>query len=298
MEKLRPMQYQISHTTRYLYTSPVSVCHNILTISPRNCPRVECISHRLRIKPHPPELHRRLDSFGNHLAVFAIDENHDELSIASHSRVLVVDTYQPDPQQAPDWQELSHGVRDRDDPNWLEASHFLFDSPRIERSALYSDYCRPSFLANTDILSAVLHLTSRIFREFKYDTLATHSATPTEQAFKIRRGVCQDFAHIMIACLRSFGLPARYISGYLRTVPPPGQVRLVGADQSHAWIGVYCGDKLGWVEVDPTNNCICGKDHIPIAWGRDYSDVVPVRGAFLGGGDSRISVAVDVIPHD
>lgn len=292
------MQYHISHITRYTYPSPVSVCHNLLTLTPRSCSRVQCLSHRLRIKPTPPDLHRRYDSFGNSLAAFSIDESHEELTIAAHSRVVVQDVYQPMRDQAPNWQQLSSALRERTDANWLTASHFLFDSPRVQRAAQYWAYGQSSFVENSDILTATLELCGQIHREFIYDAQATHSATPTAHAFSLRRGVCQDFAHVMIACLRSLGLAARYVSGYLRTVPPPGQDRLVGADQSHAWVGVYCGQHLGWVDVDPTNNCLCGLDHIPIAWGRDYSDVVPVRGAFLGGGDSKISVSVDVIPQN
>jgi transglutaminase-like putative cysteine protease len=294
--KIQAMQYQISHVTRYTYTSPVSVCHNLLTLTPRSCPRVQCITHKLRIKPNPPDVHRRFDAFGNSLAAFSIDESHDELTIAALSRVVVQDVVQPNPEQAPQWQQLSLGLQARSDANWFAASYFLYDSPRVERGEQYALYGRQTFNEKADVLTAALDLCERVYREFKYDTQATHSATSTAHAFSIRRGVCQDFAHVMIACLRSLGVPARYVSGYLRTVPPTGQARLVGADQSHAWVGVYCGERLGWVDVDPTNNCVNGKDHIPIAWGRDYSDVVPVRGAFLGGGDSHISVAVDVIP--
>ncbi|MFO0941401.1 MAG: transglutaminase family protein [Pirellulales bacterium] len=290
------MHYQISHVTRYIYTSPVSVCQNILTLSPRNSHRIQCASHRLRIKPTPVEIHRRTDFFGNHLAVFSIEENHDDLTIVAHSRVAVQDPAIPAEMTPPSWREVRAKVMDRIDFHWLTASHFLYDSPRIERADQYLKYASASFPAEADVLHGTLDLSRRIHSEFKYESGATHSATPTGHAFSIRRGVCQDFAHIMIACLRSIGLSARYVSGYLRTVPPPGQDRLVGADQSHAWVGVYCGPELGWIDFDPTNDCICGKDHIPIAWGRDYSDVVPVRGAFLGGGDSRISVSVDVAP--
>ena len=228
------MQYQISHTTRYSYSSPVSVCHNLLTLSPRSCPRVQCISHRLKIRPNPPTLHRRFDSFGNNLAAFSIDESHDELTISAHSRVVVQDMYQPNRHLAPEWNRLSNNLRDRLDANWLAASYFLFDSPRIERSEQFTDYSRRSFDQNTDVLKAALDLCGRVYREFKYDTQATHSATPTAQAFAILRGVCQDFAHIMIACLRIVGVAARYVSGYLRTVPPHGRTIRVGADQSHA----------------------------------------------------------------
>lgn len=288
------IQYQITHVTRYLYSSPVSVCQNILALSPRNTHQVQCINHRVRIKPNPTNFHRRNDFFGNHLAVFSIEENHHELSITAQSRVVVQDPAIPAQVQPPKWREVRAKLVDRTDFHWLTACPFMFDSPRIVRSAQFLNYAQSSFSDQADVLRAAVALCKRIHTDFKYDTAATHSATPTIQAFNLRRGVCQDFAQVMIACLRSLGLAARYVSGYLRTNPPQGQARLVGADQSHAWVGVYCGPDLGWIDLDPTNNCICGTDHIPIAWGRDYSDVVPVRGAFLGGGDSRISVSVDV----
>lgn len=290
------MHYQITHVTRYVYSSPVSVCHNILTLSPRNCHRVQCAAHRLKIKPNPPDLHHRSDFFGNKLVVFSIEEHHEELVISAHSRVVVQDPAIPAEVKLPTWKEVRQRIRDRTDFHWLAASTFLFDSPRIERNTQFLDYGQKSFEPQQDVLHGTLDLCRRIYADFKYDTTATHSATPTHQAFDLRRGVCQDFAHIMIASLRSLGIAARYVSGYLRTTPPEGQPRLVGADQSHAWVGVYCGPEIGWIDFDPTNNCICGKDHIPVAWGRDYSDVVPVRGAFLGGGDSRILVSVDVVP--
>jgi transglutaminase-like putative cysteine protease len=172
----------------------------------------------------------------------------------------------------------------------------LYDSPRIRRSTIFREFAEPSFDAEDSAVDAISNLAQRIHDHFKYDPLATHCHTQTEEAFELRRGVCQDFAHIMIAALRSMGVPARYISGYLRTIPPPGKERLIGADQSHAWVAAYCGSETGWIEFDPTNSCLCGSDHIPIAWGRDYSDIVPVRGTFLGGGDSRMHVSVDVIP--
>ena len=163
-------------------------------------------------------------------------------------------------------------------------------------AADFEQYARHSFPTGRPILEAVLDLNQRIHRDFQYDPAATHVHTPTEEAYALRRGVCQDFSHVQIACLRALGLSARYVSGYLRTHAPTGQPRLIGADQSHAWVSVYCGQRIGWIDVDPTNDKLSDLDHIPIAWGRDYSDVVPVRGVFLGGGKHQVTVSVDVAP--
>lgn len=250
--------------------------------------------HRMRIRPNPIDLHRRVDFFGNQLTVFSIDENHDELTISAVSRVEV----QPQDLQVKsvgyDWQFVSQQLADREDPNWLQASHYLYNSPRVIRSREFADYAERAFQPGVSVFEAASNLTRCIFKEFKYDCSATETHTPTHKVFLMRKGVCQDFAHIMIGCLRSLGIPARYVSGYLRTIPPPGKSKLIGADQSHAWVAAYCGQAQGWIEFDPTNNTVCSTDHIPIAWGRDYTDVVPVRGAYLGGGESSLSVSVDV----
>jgi transglutaminase-like putative cysteine protease len=292
------LDYTITHTTRYAYTSPVSVCQNIVALTPRNDGRVHCWVHRLRIRPSPINTHRRTDYFGNILTVFSIDENHEELTISAISRVTVGLPESKTSSQEMAWETVRQKLASRANSYWLETSSFLFDSPRVQRAEIYAEYARQSFLPGTSVLVAALDLVRRIHRDFTYDSKATETHTPTADAFEIRKGVCQDFAHIMIACLRSIGIPARYLSGYLRTIPPAGKPRLVGADQSHAWVSVYCGPEVGWVELDPTNSCLCGLDHIPIAWGRDYSDVVPVRGAYLGGGESAIGVSVDVVPQD
>jgi transglutaminase-like putative cysteine protease len=290
--------YTITHTTRYAYTHPVSVCQNIVALTPRDDYRVHCLMHRMRIRPNPINVHRRTDFFGNQLTVFSIDENHEELTISAVSRVKVEAPNLTVQRASQDWQIVRDQLSRCQDPHWLSTCNYLYDSPRIIRNGQYADYAKKAFGPGVSLFEAALHLTGCIYREFKYDSTATQTHTPTQQAFQMRRGVCQDFAHIMIACLRSLGIPAKYVSGYLRTIPPPGKQRLIGADQSHAWVAVYCGPEQGWIEMDPTNNSICSTDHIPIAWGRDYTDVVPVRGAYLGGGESALSVAVDVTPVD
>jgi transglutaminase-like putative cysteine protease len=292
------MQYKITHTTAYQYSTAVSVCHNLVMLTPREDSRVRIHHHRLATQPLPQFTSRRKDAFGNIVNAFSIEENHRQLTVTASNRVTVAKQELPPADASPSWQVIRDGVAEQSDSNWIDCSRFLFDSPRITRNSDFVDYAGRSYEQERPALEALRDLTSRIHRDFKYDKSATMVSTATSEAFRLRRGVCQDFAHIGIACLRSIGLPARYVSGYLRTYPPAGKPRLVGADQSHAWVAAYCGPKVGWVEVDPTNNCLCGTDHVPVAWGRDYGDVVPLRGVFLGGGAHQLKVSVDVQPTD
>lgn len=292
------MKYKITHTTTYQYSTPVSVCHNVVMISPRETPSGVCLSHRLNIRPAPQVSHRRTDVFGNLIHTFSIEENHRQLTITATSRVSVTERVLPPPETTETWESVGARLADRSNPGWLEVVPFLFDSPRIARSSVFGEYARASFDTHPTILAAALDLTHRLHVDFKYDKKATDVHTSTEQAFEQRRGVCQDFAHIGVACCRSVGLPARYVSGYLRTIPPAGKPRQIGGDASHAWFSIYCGEALGWLDFDPTNDCVCGTDHVTVAWGRDYDDVVPIKGVFLGGGDPLLSVSVDVAPVD
>ena len=288
--------YRISHVTTYSYDSPVRVCHNLVMLTPRSDWVVRSINHRVSVRPHPAVIHRREDYFGNAVHAFSIEESHRQLTVTASGRIDVAYDPLPAPAQTPAWEIVRDAVTAQSDPRWLEACQFRFNSERIQSHPELAAYGRQSFPPGRPILEAALDLTQRIFHDYTYDPTATHVHTPTHESFALRRGVCQDFAHIQIACLRSLGLCARYVSGYLRTHPPAGQPRLIGADQSHAWLSVYCGQQLGWVDVDPTNNKICNVDHIPIAWGRDYNDVIPIRGVFLGGGNHIINVSVDVAP--
>lgn len=292
------MRYIVTHTTRYKYSSPVSVCHNVLMLEPSPSNRLSCKDYHLEIMPKPKTTYRRTDMFGNVIQRFSLEENHDELQIKSVSHVTINHQEPHDSATAPTCQQVIEQSRQHTNPDWLKVSPFFFDSPRIRRSEGFRDYANQSIAADRSIITAVMDLTTRIYKDFKYDSDATMVDTPTEAAFAGRHGVCQDFAHVAVACLRSVGLPARYVSGYLRTKPPEGKERLIGADESHAWFSVYCGSQLGWIDFDPTNNCLCNLDHVPIAFGRDYSDVVPVKGIFLGGGETRLSVSVDVAPNE
>ncbi len=286
--------YRISHVTTYTYSSPVRVCHNLVMLTPRSDFVVRPINHRVTIKPHPLMLNRREDYFGNTIHAFSIEESHRQLVVSATGRVEVEYEDLPPMDSSPTWEHVRDSVLLQTDPRWLEACQFRFNSDRIQALTEYAEYAKFSFKPARPILEAALDLTQRVFKDFKYDTTATDVHTPTKDSFELRRGVCQDFAHIQIACLRSIGLCARYVSGYLRTQPVLGQAKLVGSDQSHAWLSIYCGQQLGWVDLDPTNNKFCNIDHIPIAWGRDYNDVMPIRGVFLGGGKHQISVSVDV----
>lgn len=289
------MEFKISHTTTYAYSEPVPVCRNQVLLTPRDTPTVRCRTHRLTITPTPSSTVRRKDYFGNHVHYFSVEANHRQLRIAATGRVLVEESTPPPPEETVPWDALVADVRQARDADWLSACEFVFDSSYITASDEFAEYARPSFPPRRPILAGALDLTRRIHQDFKYDTKTTSVSTRPDDAFRLRSGVCQDFAHVEINCLRSLGIPARYVSGYLRTLPPPGQPRLVGADQSHAWLSVYTGP-TGWIDLDPTNNTLCGTDHIPVAWGRDYGDVAPIKGVFLGGGTHQLSVSVDVAP--
>jgi transglutaminase-like putative cysteine protease len=180
-------------------------------------------------------------------------------------------------------------------PESLNAYQFVFESPRVRPKAEFARYACESFLPGRPLAEALLDLTGRIYRDFRFDSKATNVRTTPEEVLRLKRGVCQDFAHLQVACLRSLGLPARYVSGYLRTYPPPGRARLVGADASHAWAAVYCPG-IGWLDVDPTNNMAPSQSHVTLSWGRDYGDVSPVRGVILGGRDHKVEVGVDMEP--
>ncbi len=291
------MKYKIVHTTNYAYSAPVSVCHNLLILTPREGGRISCTGHRLVIRPTPVATVRRTDYFGNYVHTFSLEEQHRSLTVTSTSRVVVKKDDRLAMGNGPPWEALRDAVQTQSDRNWLECAPFRFNSPRVFTAPEYKAYALASFSPGMPVVDGLLKLTARIHAEFAYDSRATNVKTPTSEVFEHRRGVCQDFAHVQLSCIRSLGLPCRYVSGYLRTRPPEGQKKLVGADQSHAWISAYCGEELGWIEFDPTNDCVAGMDHIPIAWGRDYSDVVPFRGAFIGGGKHTLNVSVDVREH-
>lgn len=291
------MNYAITHRTVYEYAAPVAVSHHVTRLEPRASGTQSCVDFSLKIFPEPDLQRARTDYFGNRLCFFAIQEVHQRLEIVTRSRVTVTPPQVPAPDSTPRWETVAEMFRDPVSPEVIEPYQFVFDSPHVRASEDLAAYALESFAAGTPLLAGAAELTRRIFNDFKFDPVATTVATPLEEVWRTRRGVCQDFAHLAIGCLRSIGLPALYVSGYLRTHPPAGQARLVGADASHAWFRIFCPG-AGWVDFDPTNNLQPREEHILIAYGRDFGDISPVAGILTGGGQHEVKVYVDVEPLD
>ncbi len=291
------MLYKISHRTTYTYKYPVSAGDHVACLKPRSSPRSELLASELHIEPRPRTYSERLDFFGNLLCFFTVQEPHQQLVVEAQSKVKVHAEPRLIQAASQPWESCAFALAEDHSTPLLEAHQFRFESPRIRLRPEYAAYARESFIPGRPMREALVELTARIHADFRFDSKVTNVRTPTEEVFKKRRGVCQDFAHVQIACLRSIHIAARYVSGYLRTFPPPGRPRLIGADASHAWISAYCGEQ-GWLDMDPTNNVAPTDGHVTVAWGRDYSDVSPLRGLILGGGDSTLKVAVDMEPVD
>lgn len=289
------MIFRVSHRTTYRYSQPVAIAHHLLHLEPRRCERQTRRSVSLTVRPAPAVRRSDIDYFGNPVIHLTIQEPHTALDIHAECIVETEPALPPDPAETPPWDRV-YGMLSRNlTPDGLGVFEFAFDSPFTASDTDLVPYARASFPPGRPLLAGALDLTRRIHRDFVYDKSATTVSTPVEKVFEGRRGVCQDFAHLEIACLRSLGLPARYVSGYLLTRPPEHGEKLVGADASHAWLAVWCPGH-GWIDLDPTNNMIASAEHITIAWGRDYGDVSPVNGVIIGGGGHEVAVAVDVAP--
>jgi transglutaminase-like putative cysteine protease len=260
-------------------------------LHPRPRKNQSILEFALDVSPTPDSLLSHEDYFGNEVTFFSIAEPHRELSITSRCLANVDAVAPPALELSPAWEQVREEAAKRDTPETFEAGQFVFESPSIRVGAPFAQYAAASFTAGRPFLSAVEDLSRRIFTEFHYDRRATTIGTPVDEVLSSRRGVCQDFAHVMIACMRSLSLPARYVSGYLRTGGD-----FVGKGASHAWVSAWC-PVFGWQDFDPTNNVMPRGDHFTVAWGRDYSDVSPVKGVALGGGEQVISVSVDVSPQ-
>jgi len=296
------MRFQIQHRTTYVYSDAVSTSHSEAHLVPRSLPGQACRSSELVIDPAPADYRERFDYFGNRTSYFSLHQPHWSLQVSATSIVDVADGA-PDPTDplpgladvGPSWQEARRLLRTEPDPELLTARQFTLDSPLVTTSAALAAYARPSFPAGRPLIQAILDLSRRINSDYAYVPGATTIATRLDEVLDRRQGVCQDFAHLAIGCLRSMGLPARYVSGYLETDPPPGRERLLGADASHAWLSVHVPGH-GWLDVDPTNDQRPSGRHITTAWGRDYSDVTPLKGVvFSPGGHHSLEVAVDVV---
>jgi transglutaminase-like putative cysteine protease len=291
------MIYRIFHRTTYKYKYPVSVGNHVACLKPRSLPYQQLSQSELNIYPAPATCTERMDYFGNVLCFFTVHEPHKELVVEARSEVVLDEKKTPWPQQSLPWEDAIGELSGDHSPEGLDAYQFTFESPRIRMQPEFASYALQSFTPGRPMADALLDLNARIHRDFQFDPTVTNVRTSTEEVFRKRRGVCQDFAHLQIACLRSLNLAARYVSGYLRTYPPPGKPRLVGADASHAWVSAYCPG-VGWLDMDPTNNLVPFRGHVTLAWGRDYGDVSPLRGLILGGGGHTLKAAVDMEPID
>ncbi len=289
------MKYRIRHRTRYDYPAVVSQCFSLTHLLPRDTRYQKCSRSSITVDPLPAFSSRRSDYFGNNSYYFSVQFPHRYLEVVAESEVEILDPRQSMPLDfGASCAEVRSLLQNLEPPENVLAREFLLDSPRIRRSQALADYARGTFRDELPFLSCVRSFTSKIYAEFEFDPRATQVTTPPEEVLANRRGVCQDFAHLAIGCLRSLGYPARYVSGYLETLPPPGSPRLEGADASHAWFAVYSPIE-GWADFDPTNDRMAAEQHITTAWGRDYSDVTPLKGSVFGGGTSQqLKVAVDV----
>ncbi len=301
MERL-PVRYHVLHETRYDYGSPVSLSQQQLHLAPRVLARQRIDEQRIDIEPVPTWRRDGIDAFGNPISWVAFHVPHETLCIRSAMTISLEPCPPIDLAASSPWETVRERLAyDASAPRSedLDAARFLFESPHVRVKHELAAYAADCFPPGTPVLVGAQRLMAKIFDEFEFDPEATTVATPVLEVLENKRGVCQDFAHLMIACLRAMGLAARYVSGYLLTRPPPGKPRLIGADASHAWVSVYVPDaEVNWVDFDPTNNLLPDTEHITVAIGRDFSDISPLRGIILGGGAAEPEVAVTVVPLD
>jgi transglutaminase-like putative cysteine protease len=289
--------YALRHRTTYKYGSTVTFARCVLRLTPRSSASQTVLEGSVRVTPAPGERMQRTGPFGEQTLTVIIDAPHRALVIEATARVDVHAAPVEAPQDSPAWETVRDLAFDSDLMGAEGPASYLFPTARTPLLEPVTDYARPSFTPGRPVIGAVAELMQRMYADFTYDPEATEVYTTVAEAFSTRRGVCQDFAHIMISGLRGMGLPAAYVSGYLRTIPPPGRPRLEGADATHAWVSVWCGAARGWIGFDPTNAIFAVNDHIVLAIGRDYSDVAPIDGIILAPGGQKLKVEVDVIPE-
>jgi transglutaminase-like putative cysteine protease len=289
------MKFEVSHRTTYSYRAPVAQSHHLIHLKPRQLPSQRVIHHSLLLEPAPVSSADVADYFGNAVTVMRIEDEHTEFVVHARSTIDIAPLPPPDLNAGVAWEEAVQRIRRPNGPIDVDALQFVCRSRHVPLTRELLQFAGPSFPPRRPVLAGAMDLTRRIFKDFLFDPKATDVSTPVARVLEMKRGVCQDFAHLAIAALRSVGLPARYVSGYLMTRPPPGQAKLKGADASHAWLAVW-SPEAGWVDFDPTNGVLPCGEHITVAWGRDYEDVSPISGVLLGGGDQRMTVSVDVEP--
>jgi transglutaminase-like putative cysteine protease len=284
--------YRIRHASDYRYGSPIVLAHHLLHLTPRPAPDQVVRSFQMTITPTPSVKAEHIDYFGNPTTYLELHEPHGRLTVVTEMEIGVAPAALGDTETA--WEDIRDAISRAADAGARAANAFAFASPMIAIDGKLRDYALGSFTPGRGVSEAALHLTNRIHDEFTFDSAATTISTPIAEVFENRRGVCQDFAHLQIGCLRALGLSARYVSGYLRTLPPPGREKVQGADASHAWLSVWAGGDI-WLDQDPTNGRAGSIDLITLAWGRDYGDVSPLHGIILGSNSQHLRVAVDVI---
>jgi transglutaminase-like putative cysteine protease len=283
--------YRVRHATRYDYRTPADLGVHLAHLRPRNLPVQTVLRSEVRAAPAVSWRHEGRDHFGNDVTWLFLDAAHAAFEVTAEATVDVLFPELPAAADTPPWEAAARAAAKGGDAGW-QAAEFVFDSPLAPFDPDARAYAAVSFPPGRPALAALLELNARIKRDFTFRPGVTTTSTPIRQVVRRREGVCQDFAHMMISMVRAFGVPARYVSGYIRTRPTVGQPRRLGADQSHAWVGVWLGPEFGWVDLDPTNGIVVRDEHVVLAWGRDYSDVTPLRGVILGGGKQALSVEV------
>lgn len=287
------MKYRVRHTTTYAYRESVDLASHMVHLLPRALPHQKIISADLDTTPAAARCTEGVDHFGNRVSWLFLDRPHAAFEVSLSASVDVGFPAPADAADTPAWESIAGLARGSGGEAW-QIAELAFASPMAPADPAVGAYAVESFPAGRSVLAGLLDLNGRIRRDFTFRSGVTTIATPVGQVLKQRAGVCQDFSHLMISGLRALGLPARYVSGYIRTRPPPGQVARRGADQSHAWVGAWLGPAHGWIDIDPTNDLVVKDEHVVLGWGRDYGDVSPVRGVLLGGGSHRLSVSVDL----
>ncbi len=291
------MIYDVIHRTTYRYAEPVDLSYHVMRLTPRSLPHQRVLRSTVIATPAPVRVYDTTDYFGNVATYMSLEEPHAELVVDARCAVDVQFPPPPPAELTPPWETVRDGLDGGGLPVETTAVEFMRESPLIAYDDAVREFAAPSFARGRPVLACFADLNRRIKTEFVFDPRATGVATAVREVMQIRRGVCQDFAHVMIGAIRSMGLAARYVSGYIRTHAPAGQTRRIGSDASHAWVGAFVPG-IGWIDFDPTNDLIVNDEHVVLGWGRDYGDIAPIRGVILGGGAHRLDVSVDLRPLD